>query len=157
LVNRLTKIVHFKPLEMEAAREILGKLVAELNERLMDMAMPQQEEDSGGGTPPQRSGARRASHDEDARPAARRISHVRVELDESAEELILREGFSEEFGARNLERVMDRLLGMLIAEALLCGEIATGQKIRILANEDRIQLCSGESLSSPPKALDSGV
>ena len=34
LVNRLTKVVHFKPLGLETAREILGKLVAELNERV---------------------------------------------------------------------------------------------------------------------------
>jgi ATP-dependent Clp protease ATP-binding subunit ClpA len=29
LVNRLTRIVHFKPLGMETVREILGKLIAE--------------------------------------------------------------------------------------------------------------------------------
>ena len=69
---RLTKVVHFKPLEMEMAREILGALVADFNKRLVDRS-------------------------------------VTVELDESAEELILLEGFSEEYGARNLERVMDRL------------------------------------------------
>ena len=76
-----------------------------------------------------------------ARPAARRGSHVRVELDESAVELILREGFSEEFGARNLERPMDRLLNTLIAEALLGGKIAAGQTIRLVANGDQIQFC----------------
>ena len=109
LVNRLTKVVHFKPLGMETAREILGKLVTELNKRLAGMVL-EKEENSSGVTPL-------------ARPAARRSSHVRVELDESAEELILREGFSEEFGARNLERVVDRMLGTLIAEALLKGNV----------------------------------
>ena len=67
---------------------------------------------------------------------------VTVDLDESAEELILREESSEENGARNLERVMDRMLGTLIAEALRCGETAPGQQIRIPANEDRVQICS---------------
>ena len=129
LVNRLTKVVHFKPLGVETAREILGKLVRELNERLAGVVL-EKEESSSGETPL-------------ARPAARRGSHVRVELDDSAEELILREGFSEEYGARNLERVVDRMLGTLIAEALLCGEIAAGQKIRILSSEDRIQIWSG--------------
>ena len=80
LVNRLTKVVHFKPLGMETAREIVGKLVTELNKRLAGMVL-EKEENSSGVTPL-------------ARPAARRSSHVRVELDESAEELILREGFS---------------------------------------------------------------
>jgi ATP-dependent Clp protease ATP-binding subunit ClpA len=104
LVNRLTKVVHFKPLEMETAREILGKLVAEFNERLMDR-------------------------------------NVTVALNQSAEELILGEGFSKEYGARNLERVMDRLLGSLVAEALLSGKITTGQTLHLEAVDGRIQYC----------------
>ena len=75
----------------------------------------------GGETPPERTGARRPSH-------------LRVELDDSAEELILREGFSEEYGARNLERVMDRMLGSLVAEALLSGNLKAGQVVRVVAN-----------------------
>jgi ATP-dependent Clp protease ATP-binding subunit ClpC len=102
LVNRLTKVVHFKPLGMEAAREILGKLVVDFNKRLRDRG-------------------------------------VTVKLDVSAEELILREGFSEEYGARNLERVVDRMLGTLIAEAMLSGKIKAGQTIRLEANGDQIQ------------------
>ena len=64
-----------------------------------------------------------------------------MELDESAEELILREGFSKEYGARNLERVMDRLLGTMIAEALLSGRITAGQTIQLEAHDGRIQFC----------------
>jgi ATP-dependent Clp protease ATP-binding subunit ClpC len=109
LVNRLTKVVHFKPLEMETAREILGKLVAEFNRRLADR-------------------------------------NVTVALDESAVELILREGFSKEYGARNLERVMDRLLGSLIAEALLSGKITAGQTLHFEAVDSRIQFREGFSL-----------
>jgi ATP-dependent Clp protease ATP-binding subunit ClpA len=102
LVNRLTKIVHLKPLGVATVREILGKLLAALNERLADRG-------------------------------------VTVDLDATAEELILREGFSEEYGARNLERVMDRMLGTPIAEALLSGKITAGQTIRLEANGDQIQ------------------
>jgi ATP-dependent Clp protease ATP-binding subunit ClpC len=102
LVNRLTKIVHFKPLEMETAREILGKLMDEFNKRLVDRG-------------------------------------VTVVLDDSVEDLILAEGFSEEFGTRNLERVVDRMLGTLIAEALLGGKITAGQTIRLEAVDGRIQ------------------
>ena len=94
LVNRLTKVVHFKPLGMDTAREIFGKLLDDFNKRLTDRV-------------------------------------VTVDLDASAIELILREGFSEEYGARNLERVMDRMLGTLIVEALLAGKISTGQTIRV--------------------------
>ncbi len=62
------------------------------------------------------------------------------ELDESVKELILAEGFSEEYGARNLERVVDRMLGTLIAEALLGGKITAGQTIRIEVKDGSIQI-----------------
>ena len=94
LVNRLTKIVHFKPLGMETAREILGKLVTQLNDRLAERG-------------------------------------VRVELDDGAVDLILCEGFSPEYGARNLERVMDRLLGGPLAEAILGGEKPVANALRV--------------------------
>jgi ATP-dependent Clp protease ATP-binding subunit ClpA len=105
LVNRLTKVVHFNPLGMEAVREILGKLMEEFNKRLAERG-------------------------------------VTVELDESAKELILREGFSEEYGARNLERVVDRMLGTLMAEALLGGKVTAGQAILLVAVDGRIQFCN---------------
>jgi ATP-dependent Clp protease ATP-binding subunit ClpA len=66
---------------------------------------------------------------------------VTVELDKSAEELILREGFSEEYGAGNLERVMDRMPGTLIAEVLPGGKISAGQAIRLETSGDQIQFC----------------
>ena len=86
LVNRLTKIVHFNPLGMDAAWGIVGKLIVQLNARIADRG-------------------------------------VTVELDESAMDFILHEGFSPEYGARNLERVMDRLLGAPIAEKLLAFDV----------------------------------
>jgi ATP-dependent Clp protease ATP-binding subunit ClpA len=70
---------------------------------------------------------------------------VTLDLDETAKNLILREGFSEEYGARNLERVMDRMLGTLIAEALLSSKIQAGQTIQLEAIDGQIQF-------SPPSA-----
>lgn len=127
LVNRLSKVVHFKPLGMETAREVLGKLMEDFNKRLENVAVRRREEDTGGGTPLERPGARRASH-------------VRVELAASAEEMILREGYSEQYGARNLERAVDRLLGKLIAEALLSGKIATGETIRLEGKDGNMRM-----------------
>ncbi|MCU0778464.1 MAG: hypothetical protein MUF86_12470 [Akkermansiaceae bacterium] len=63
---------------------------------------------------------------------------VRIELDEGAKNLILAEGFSKEYGARNLERAVDRLLGTLLAEALLSGEITAGQTLHLEAVDGRI-------------------
>jgi ATP-dependent Clp protease ATP-binding subunit ClpA len=71
---------------------------------------------------------------------------VTVNLSVNAEELILREGFSKEYGARNLERAMDRLLGNLVAEALLSGKITAGQTIQFEAVGGRIQFCEGYAL-----------
>ena len=102
LVNRLTKIVHFSPLGMDAAREIVGKLVQQLNERIADRG-------------------------------------VTVELDDKAVNFILREGFSPEYGARNLERMMDHLLGGPIAEKILGGSVSGSQVIRISALGDRLE------------------
>lgn len=104
LVNRLTKVVHFRRLGKETVRDILGKLLANLNTRLADRG-------------------------------------VIVELDGSAEEQILREGFSEEYGARNLERVVDRMLGSLLAEELLGGVFAAGGTIRLHAVDGEIRIC----------------
>jgi AAA domain (Cdc48 subfamily) len=81
LVNRLTKVVHFKPLELETAREILGKLVAEFNQRLAVAAV---------GVPQVRSHDRRKISGEDGAaggiPATvtDRRYKVRIALDESA-------------------------------------------------------------------------
>ena len=106
LVNRLTKIVHFKLLGFETVREILGKLMEEFNKRLADRG-------------------------------------VTVMLDDSTAELILQKGFSEEYGARNLERAVDMMLGTLIAEALLSGKITAGQTLHLAAVDGRIQFCEG--------------
>jgi ATP-dependent Clp protease ATP-binding subunit ClpC len=103
LVNRLTKIVPFKPLGMETVREILGKLMAEFNSRLAD----------------------------------RRIA---VKLGEDAEKFILNEGFSEEYGARNLERVIDRLIGSLVAEALVKRDVIEGEEATIILIDGRFQM-----------------
>ncbi len=46
---------------------------------------------------------------------------------------------SKECGARNLERVMDRLIGTVVAEALLGGKITVGQTLHLAAVDSRIQ------------------
>jgi ATP-dependent Clp protease ATP-binding subunit ClpA len=118
---------------------------------------PQKRKISGGETPPERPGARcashnaseragagRASHLPPERAAARCSSHLRVELDRSAGELILREGFSVEYGARNLERAVDRILGTLIAEALLSGRLNAAQVVRVVEGRLKLDASTGQ-------------
>ena len=108
LVNRLTKIVHFSPLGKETAREILGKLIGELNGRLAERG-------------------------------------VRVEPDPAAEDWLLQEGYSEEYGARNLERVVDRMLAMPLADAILAGRLHDGRRIRVGVGKDGLRIDWGGS------------
>ena len=103
LVNRLTKVVHFNPLDVESAREILGKLMDGFNKRLADRCLT-------------------------------------VNLDESAADLILSEGFSMEFGARNLERTLQVRLGQLVATSILNGSVVNGSNLRARAVGEGIQL-----------------
>jgi ATP-dependent Clp protease ATP-binding subunit ClpC len=110
LVNRLTKIVHFHPLGRETAREILGKIMDDLNQRLVDRG-------------------------------------VSVSLSDEAQELLLEKGFSDQYGARNLERVVDQMLGNLIAEALLAGGIHAGQIMKIIANAENLRIDNLEAES----------
>jgi len=65
---------------------------------------------------------------------------VTVVLDESAIELILREGFSKGYGARNLERAMDRLLGKKLAGLLLAGGAPEGAMLRVEADDGVLRL-----------------
>jgi ATP-dependent Clp protease ATP-binding subunit ClpC len=63
---------------------------------------------------------------------------VKVVLDDSAIELLLEEGYSENYGARNLERTMDQLMGNLVAEALVTKKIKAGETIRLTASDGQI-------------------
>lgn len=49
-----------------------------------------------------------------------------------------------QFG-EHLERAMDRLLGTLVAEALLSGKITAGQTLHLEAVDHRIEFCEGLS------------
>jgi ATP-dependent Clp protease ATP-binding subunit ClpC len=103
LVNRLTKIVHFQPLGREVAKEILEKLLSELNHRLADRG-------------------------------------VEVECSGEVKALLLEKGFNAQYGARNLERVVDQMLGNLLAEGLLSGAMAAGDVVRLVVKDGEIRL-----------------
>jgi len=69
---------------------------------------------------------------------------VTMELDESAVELILPEGYSAEYGARNLERVMDRLLGQRLANYLLAADRGQLGLIRASADQSGLLFHQGQ-------------
>ena len=61
-----------------------------------------------------------------------------VEFTQSAIELLAKQGYSEEYGARPLKRVIQRTVEDKLSEALLAGRIKKGDTIRIDANSGKI-------------------
>ena len=68
------------------------------------------------------------------RLAERRIT---LAVDESASGLLLAEGWSPEFGARELRRVIQRRLTDPLATAVLGGRLTDGDHVRVATNPDR--------------------
>ncbi len=67
------------------------------------------------------------------RLAERRIS---LEVNEGASEVLLAEGWSPEFGARELRRVIQRRLANPIATALLAGRVDDGAEVQVTSDAD---------------------
>lgn len=67
---------------------------------------------------------------------------IAIELDDSAKELIVVEGYDPVYGARPLKRAIQTLVQNPLAVKLLKGEIASGQTVRVSAE-------NGEMLFTP--------
>jgi ATP-dependent Clp protease ATP-binding subunit ClpC len=61
---------------------------------------------------------------------------ITLEVTESFKDLVVREGYNPSYGARPLRRAITRLLEDSLAEALLAGEIATGDKAIVDVDDD---------------------
>jgi ATP-dependent Clp protease ATP-binding subunit ClpB len=68
--------------------------------------------------------------------------NIRIELDESAKELLAREGYDPAYGARPLKRAIQTLIQNPLAVRLLRGEIAAGQTIRVSADGDQMKFAT---------------
>ncbi|HZG52177.1 MAG TPA: ATP-dependent chaperone ClpB [Pyrinomonadaceae bacterium] len=68
--------------------------------------------------------------------------NITLALDDSARELLAREGYDPMYGARPLKRAIQTLLQNPLASKLLRGEIAPGQTIRVSADGDALSLAS---------------
>jgi ATP-dependent Clp protease ATP-binding subunit ClpB len=64
---------------------------------------------------------------------------IKIELDESAKELLTEEGYDPTFGARPLKRAIQTLIQNPLAVKLLKGEIASGQTVKISADGNQMQ------------------
>ncbi|HYG11714.1 MAG TPA: ATP-dependent chaperone ClpB [Pyrinomonadaceae bacterium] len=67
---------------------------------------------------------------------------IALALDDSARELLAREGYDPMYGARPLKRAIQTLIQNPLASKLLRGEIAPGQTIRVSADGDQLKFAS---------------
>lgn len=105
--NRIDKVILFKPLDREAVRGIIDKVLGEYSKRL--------------------------------------AGRVEIELDESAYDLLMENGFDETFGARAMERAVQQLvvepLGKLITE----GTVPSNVQVAVSADGGAMSFRVNES------------
>jgi ATP-dependent Clp protease ATP-binding subunit ClpB len=65
--------------------------------------------------------------------------NIKIALDESAKELLVREGYDPTYGARPLKRAIQSLIQNPLAIKLLNGEIASGQNVKVSADHDSMK------------------
>ena len=66
--------------------------------------------------------------------------HIAVRADEAALDLLAREGYDPDFGARPLKRTIQRLVQDPLARMVLAGEVADGDTVRLEASGGKLAL-----------------
>jgi len=76
-----------------------------------------------------------------------RLTEYDIELDvtEAARDLLVEEGYSEEYGARPLRRVIRSRIEDALSEAILTGEFKDGDTVLVDAEGDEVVLCRAEA------------
>jgi ATP-dependent Clp protease ATP-binding subunit ClpB len=70
---------------------------------------------------------------------------IKIELDDSARALLVQEGYDPVYGARPLKRAIQSLIQNPLAVKLLKGEIASGQTVRVSAQNGEMRFSPVES------------
>lgn len=66
--------------------------------------------------------------------------NIKLNLAESARDLLVKEGYDPDYGARPMRRAVERFLEDPLAEALLSGEIEEGDTVDALVKEDDVEI-----------------
>ena len=66
--------------------------------------------------------------------------NIQLSLDDSARQLLAREGYDPNYGARPLKRAIQTLIQNPLAVKLLNGEVLPGQSVKVTANGDQMDL-----------------
>ncbi len=67
-------------------------------------------------------------------------NNMEIKMDKSVKELIAKEGIDKAYGARPLRRTIQNLVEDKIAEAILDGKIKTGDKVKVVAKEGKVEI-----------------
>ncbi|MDX9889185.1 MAG: ATP-dependent chaperone ClpB [Anaerovoracaceae bacterium] len=65
---------------------------------------------------------------------------IRIELEDGAKDLILREGYDPAFGARPLRRYLQRTLETLLARGIISGEILDGERVVLVDRDGKLEI-----------------
>jgi len=74
--------------------------------------------------------------------------NVTLVLDDSAKELLMREGYDPTYGARPLKRAIQSYIQNPLAVKLLQGEIQPGQTVRVSANGDQMEFKTEQAFAT---------
>jgi ATP-dependent Clp protease ATP-binding subunit ClpB len=73
---------------------------------------------------------------------------IQIELDGSAKELLVKEGYDPTFGARPLKRAIQTMIQNPLATKILNGDISSGQAIKISAENGELKFEPGKATAS---------
>ena len=110
-INRLDKLVVFRSLAEETLREILQLELTKLQWRIYESPLREWSFKSEDPMPPRRS--------------------IHFRLTPSAFNFVLKEGTSDLYGARELNRTLDRYVAFPLASLISSGQVVHGDKVKI--------------------------
>lgn len=70
---------------------------------------------------------------------------VALELDESAYDVLVSEGYNEEYGARHMQRAVQRLIVEPLSSQIVNGKLEKGSKVVVSASDGKISLTPAEA------------
>jgi ATP-dependent Clp protease ATP-binding subunit ClpC len=79
-----------------------------------------------------------------------RDKHIHVELDETAKEFLIVEGYDPQYGARPMRRAVERHLEDPFAEHLLRGDVKEGDTVKVTRREGEKALKFSIEEQAPP-------
>jgi ATP-dependent Clp protease ATP-binding subunit ClpC len=77
-----------------------------------------------------------------------REQHIQLEVSDEVRDFLLKEGYSEEYGARPLRRAIQTYIDDVLADALLDDRIFAGQTVKLSVQDDQIVVHPAEQLQT---------